>query len=245
MPHNRGEREAAVRSKYGFVVFGGEYGLQHVLLAAVDAVITGGNTTFDYLKDEVKQFGIDLASSLASAGIDPTTEPLYVDKMIFENWEKIGGIKWELPNKFVPYVAAKKRSNPSPVPPNTPSQPNHAPPGPSRYRIDVVTATGIPSGTGATAYVVLHGTKGSSIALEMTGNGPLAGRFTPGSTVSTTYTLPDLGVLTGLTIGHDNTGLSPDWHVDAVTVVTPTTTHNFSIDRWIGGRNAASFTAYG
>lgn len=111
MPHNRPEREAQIRDQYHFVVFGGEYSLAHAALAAIDAVIDGGNLTYDFLKDELTRFGIELAISMASAKppVLPT-EPLYVGKMIFENWEEpLPGLKIALPNKFVPYVAARKK----------------------------------------------------------------------------------------------------------------------------------------
>ncbi|NEZ54981.1 hypothetical protein [Adonisia turfae] len=112
MPHNRAERERAVREKYEFVVFGGEYSVFNALLAAVDGIITGGNFTYAFLKNEARNFGIDLATALSQAGLNPLNETLYFDKFVFNNWEKKFGIRITLPNKFVPYVAARKRETP-------------------------------------------------------------------------------------------------------------------------------------
>jgi hypothetical protein len=110
MPNNRSKREQAVHDTYNFVVFGGEYSVAHALLAVADGIITGGNFTYQFLKDEVKQFGINLAVAMANAGINPLNEALYFDKMVFENWETpVAGMKVPLPNKFVPYVAARKK----------------------------------------------------------------------------------------------------------------------------------------
>jgi hypothetical protein len=41
MPHNRDRRERDVRTRFGFVVFGGEYSLFNAALAAIDAIATG------------------------------------------------------------------------------------------------------------------------------------------------------------------------------------------------------------
>lgn len=115
MPNSRDEREQEVRTKYSFVVTGGEYHLGHALFAVADGILTGGNFTYDFLQNEVAQFGIDLALALANAGINPLNEPLYFDKFIFENWEQpLPGVKVPLPNKFVPYVAAKRNNLPEP-----------------------------------------------------------------------------------------------------------------------------------
>jgi hypothetical protein len=65
MPHNYATKEAEVKANYAFFVRGGEYSVFNALLAAADALVTGGNLTFAYLKNEVVRFGIDLASSLA------------------------------------------------------------------------------------------------------------------------------------------------------------------------------------
>jgi hypothetical protein len=108
MPHNRAEREKEVREKYHFVVFGGEYSLAHVLLSALDIFVNEGQYTADFVWSQVKGFGIDLITEMLNAGLDPTQEPMYVGKFIFENWENFQGQKIQLPNKFVPYVAARK-----------------------------------------------------------------------------------------------------------------------------------------
>ena len=110
MGHNRPEREQEVKNKFEFVVFGGEYGVLPASLAAVDTMVFGGTTTMAWLKDELGDFGVKVATAMVEADIDPTSEPIYGDRMIFNNWHEIGGVKIPLPNKVVPYIAARKRS---------------------------------------------------------------------------------------------------------------------------------------
>jgi hypothetical protein len=111
MPHNRTKRQSEVDAKYAFVVYGHEYSITNAILAILDAIITGGVATAEYLRGEMAQFGIDLASAMARATppVNPAKETLYVGKFIFENWEEKAGVRIPLPNKFVPYVAARKR----------------------------------------------------------------------------------------------------------------------------------------
>lgn len=110
MPHNRAKREADIKNQYEFVFFGHEYHWGHAVLAAVDGYVTGGTVTAEYLKNEVAEFGIDLVAKMAECGLNPLTEPLYFDKMIFETWEQ--PTPWwrqSTGNRFVPYVAARKK----------------------------------------------------------------------------------------------------------------------------------------
>ena len=112
MPHNRKDREREVRNRYEFVVFGGEYHLGHAVLAVIDGYYTGGQVTWATAKQELKSLFVDVAQKMIDEGLDPTSEPIYVDKFVFENWEEVLGNKIPLPNKFVPYVAARKKNNP-------------------------------------------------------------------------------------------------------------------------------------
>jgi hypothetical protein len=78
----------------------------------------------------VKQFGIDLATALAQAGINPATEPRYFGDFVFNNWERpFPGVVVPLPNKFVPYVAARKKGQPANTPTIPPSPPDQPAPG--------------------------------------------------------------------------------------------------------------------
>jgi hypothetical protein len=97
---------------YAFVVYGGEYSIFNALLVAADVMIEGGNTSAQYLQEEVRLFAIDLANAMATAHppVNPASERLYFGKFIFENWEQpTPGVRIPLPNKFVPYVAARPR----------------------------------------------------------------------------------------------------------------------------------------
>jgi hypothetical protein len=111
MPHNRAEREQAIRNRYEFAVFDGEFSLFNGALVAIDAYVTGGTYTIEYIKDTLGDFGRDVVSKMIAAGIDPTGETIYGDVMVFQTWENpIPGVTGRIygPNKFVPYIAARK-----------------------------------------------------------------------------------------------------------------------------------------
>ena len=110
MPHNRPERESEIRERYEFVVFDGEWSSVHAILAVIDGFYTGGSITWEVVSSEMTELFGDVATKMIEAGLDPTIEPIYVDKMIFETWEEpLHGWIVPLPNKFVPYVAARKK----------------------------------------------------------------------------------------------------------------------------------------
>lgn len=109
MPHNRKQREQSIRDKYDFVVFDGEYSAAHAALAVVDVIANGGTYTLQFIKDQLGSFGKKVATRMLQAGVNPASEPIYSGTMVFENWERVLGVKIPLPNKFVPYVAARKK----------------------------------------------------------------------------------------------------------------------------------------
>ena len=111
MPHNRAEKEKEIRDRYEFVVFDGEWSSAHAILAVIDAFYTGGSVTWEVVKSEMQEIFGNVSQAMIEHGLDPLNEPIYVDKMIFQNWEREFGIKLKLPNKFVPYVAARKKSD--------------------------------------------------------------------------------------------------------------------------------------
>jgi hypothetical protein len=116
VPHNRAKREQELRNQFSFVVFNGEYSVVHAALAVVDVISTGGTVTLTYLQEELGEFGQQVAAKMIEAGVNPVTEPLYAGVMTFQNWETpIPGWKVSLPNKFVPYVAARRIPVPPPV----------------------------------------------------------------------------------------------------------------------------------
>lgn len=116
MPHNCASKAKEISDQFDFVVFGGEYGLFNGALAIVDVIVTGGNCTLEYIKSEVKDFGVDVVTEMIKAGINPTSEPIYSGVKIFQNWEQpLPGVKIPLPNKFVPYIAARKKPVASPT----------------------------------------------------------------------------------------------------------------------------------
>jgi hypothetical protein len=115
MPHNRKKKEQEIRSRFEFVVFADtEASIFNAALGVVDAIVSGGTYTLQYIQSELGDFGIKAASEMTKAGVNPVSEPIYSDVMTFQNWEQpIPGTKIPLPNKFVPYVAARKRKDDS------------------------------------------------------------------------------------------------------------------------------------
>jgi hypothetical protein len=111
MPHNLAKREKEVRDQFEFVVFADtEVSAFNAALSVVDIIVTGGTYTLQYIKTELGAFGLKVAEKMIQAGVNPATEPIYSDVMTFQNWEQpIPGVKIPLPNKFVPYIAARKR----------------------------------------------------------------------------------------------------------------------------------------
>lgn len=88
MPHNRSDRERRVEEKYEFVVFDGEFSLFNGALAIVDAIVTGGTFTVEYLKSTLGEFGEKVVREMIDAGLNPANETLYGDVMVFQNWER-------------------------------------------------------------------------------------------------------------------------------------------------------------
>lgn len=114
MPHDRKQQEERLRASYDFIVFGGEYGVINAGLAVIDGIVTGGAVTLEWLQNEVAKFGIDLATAMATATppVSPN-EPLFGDIMTFHTWEQpFPGVKIPTGNKFVPYVAARRKGGP-------------------------------------------------------------------------------------------------------------------------------------
>ncbi len=108
-----GKRQQDVRDRFEFVVFDGEYSGVHAILAGIDAFYTGGIIMTNVVESDLKDFFGDVAQKMMAKGLDPTTEPIYVDYFIFNNWQDLPfNNKLPLPNKFVPYVAARKKGRP-------------------------------------------------------------------------------------------------------------------------------------
>lgn len=124
MPHNRAKREDPIRATYGFVVFADtEVSALHLALAAVDVFYTGGTYTTQYIKDELGDFGEKVVTRMMEAGFNPVNETVYGGVMKFQNWEKPLQVKIHLPEKYVPYIAGRKRDVPAvPSEPGIPVQ---------------------------------------------------------------------------------------------------------------------------
>jgi hypothetical protein len=82
-----------------------------------------------------------------------------------------------------------------------------------QYHITVVTSDKAGAGSDANVTVVLHGLLGDSgrRLLSMTERD-----FERGSTQTFVVKAGGVGELTGVTIGHDNFGFRPSWHLDQV-----------------------------
>ena len=79
------------------------------------------------------------------------------------------------------------------------------------YMVEVLTGDVRGGGTEANVFLTLHGARQSSSKKQLEGD------FTRGSTVRSEVTCPgDLGPITMVTIGHDNSGFGADWFLDQV-----------------------------
>ncbi|CAG0915928.1 unnamed protein product [Notodromas monacha] len=81
------------------------------------------------------------------------------------------------------------------------------------------------SSTSANVWVSVTGTLGETKPIEL-----------PRGLTHVVFEHKNLGVLSSLTIGHDNSGMYPNWHVDHVLVRNEVTGHTyvFSCGRWLG-----------
>jgi len=104
-------------------VFDGEYSLFNAALAIADVIVDGGYCTLEYIKDNLKEFGETVASEMIAQHIDPRSEPINAAVMTFHCWETplagrpfFSDKRFYLPNKHVPYVAARTKSGTTPPP---------------------------------------------------------------------------------------------------------------------------------
>jgi hypothetical protein len=87
------------------------------------------------------------------------------------------------------------------------------------------------STTSANVWVSLTGTLGETKPIEL-----------PRGSNQMIFEYRNLGVLSSMSIGHDNSGISPNWHVDHVLVRNEVTGHTFFFPcgRWLGRYVAAA-----
>lgn len=108
--HNRGKREAEIRARFDWVVFDGEFSAASVAAYALESYFLGGQITRDQLTQCAQKMGIDVARKMIENGFDPNHDVIYSGLMTFNNWQDLPfGNELALPNKFVPYVAVKRR----------------------------------------------------------------------------------------------------------------------------------------
>ncbi|KAH3761318.1 hypothetical protein Pelo_6863 [Pelomyxa schiedti] len=84
-----------------------------------------------------------------------------------------------------------------------------------KYRITTVTGNRRGAGTDANVYVILHGTQGNSAQQVLDGPG---NRFERDKSDVFSLECVDLGDVTSLTIGHDNSGVGAAWFLEKVIV---------------------------
>jgi hypothetical protein len=107
-----------------------------------------------------------------------------------------------------------------------------------KYHVTVTTSDILHAGTDATIYVRLYGEENKQSSLQRIGN--QANDFERGTTQ--TFLLRcdfDLGDVEKIYIEQDNTGDSPLWHIEKVTVRNPHTQAEslFIINHWLGGKD--------
>ncbi|XP_045188036.2 uncharacterized protein LOC123545785 isoform X2 [Mercenaria mercenaria] len=82
----------------------------------------------------------------------------------------------------------------------------------SVYYISVKTGWGIGAGTEAKVYITLHGQKGKTDKIY------LEGEFERGGSNETRIEAKDIRPITSVVIGHDGSGMSPDWYLEYVSI---------------------------
>ena len=86
------------------------------------------------------------------------------------------------------------------------------------YKITVTTGAQSNAGTDANVSIRINGTADQSPVIPLTG-----GSFETNDVDIFEESLQDLGNLLSIDIGHDNTGASPGWWLDRVTIQDTTT----------------------
>jgi hypothetical protein len=128
--------------------------------------------------------------------------------------------------------------NPPQVPDSTPD--DGVGPGPTEnpncvnsiFEITLYTSNRLFAGTDAKVFVRLAGTSGKSRITRLAWN---VQQLERGSVCKFSIAAKNVGQLSSLWIGHDNTGPTPGWYLDRVTVKDLSTTRQwfFDVDRWL------------
>eukprot|EP00775_Hariotina_reticulata_P013432 gene13432-13560_t len=105
------------------------------------------------------------------------------------------------------------------------------------YRLTVTTGNVRGAGTDANVFVVVHGRQGTSRQLAL-GGADRGNMFKRGQRDAFTVLGQDVGEMTHLVIGHDNSGLTPAWYVEAVQLEHLGTGQllEFIIGRWLDAK---------
>ncbi|KAM7540990.1 hypothetical protein Aperf_G00000044779 [Anoplocephala perfoliata] len=109
------------------------------------------------------------------------------------------------------------------------------------YRIIITTGAYVGSGTTSQVFLLLRGDKGNSGIIPLNDASYKNGvsgkkKFQSGSTDNFLISVPDIGELKDIRLGHDNSGSSPTWYVERVEVESPETGSiiEFPCNQWIG-----------
>uniref|UniRef100_A0A6B2KXQ4 PLAT domain-containing protein n=1 Tax=Arcella intermedia TaxID=1963864 RepID=A0A6B2KXQ4_9EUKA len=97
------------------------------------------------------------------------------------------------------------------------------------YEVLIVTANRHGAGTEANVFLQVFGTSGETERMALG-----KGKFDRGQTHKHDFQIKDLGALTKIRMGHDNSGIGPGWMVDKVTVKNLRTedVYEFPVFQW-------------
>ncbi|MCI0429009.1 MAG: hypothetical protein L0210_00495 [Rhodospirillales bacterium] len=102
-----------MRDRFGFCAFGSENSVSNShLLMELDSLIAAEKRPLERMQQVLAPLGIDPSAALTRVRppVNPRREPIYVGKIVFENWEQpTPDFRVALPNVFVPYLAARLR----------------------------------------------------------------------------------------------------------------------------------------
>lgn len=126
--HNRDEQERAIRDRYDWVVFDGEFSGANVAAYALESYFAGGEITKETLQECGRKMGKDVVAEMARHGFTPDRDRIYSGLMMFNNWQDTPLGEIPLPNKWVPYVAVRRVGGDSgPTPNPDAANPNYMP----------------------------------------------------------------------------------------------------------------------
>ena len=91
----------------------------------------------------------------------------------------------------------------------------------TRYDVRVYTSDVRNAGTDANMHLIIVGENGDTGKVKLASSAEHRDKFERGNVDSFVVEAVELGDIKRITIGHDNSGLGPDWHCEKIEISVP------------------------